>query len=476
MPDEQSPTPRPRFAVPILQPHAGSDEIGQRTLAEVAAALDGLPAGPVDLDVWLESPGGREDAAYRIALLLCHRAETLRFVVLNSARSAATLLTLCADELYMADAAELGPLDAQLSIPRGVTSARDAAKDVDFIQEQAIRLASSAGQQYRRDLQVHASDALEAGTRLAAALIEGLVKAVEPATILDAKNRLRATKRYARRLLRSRYLRRGEPVPAARRQDFLETAERLVYAYPTHDFVIDRVEALQLKLPVRRVDDYPDVVRARTALAEALLSGRRPVELIPLAPLERALVPVQVDSVDVMSGSTQLPRQYESRDPGTPSHGHSLLARTQHGSHAPGSRRPRRRLPAAASHSVTDDDLPVTGAIDLDDSWIWSLEPHLRDSRRGRHAHVDRPLTVSLPDAPPLSASTPLADARSVTSTVPATASLPLIGPLQVAVPAQSRASRRRWSEGQQQRDHAGHLEGLGTRQDERRAVISLPE
>ena len=72
------------------------------------------PKECTEIDVWLDSPGGKANAAYKIALLLRSRAAKLRVVVSDYAKSAATLLVLAADEIYMAGAAELGPLDAQI--------------------------------------------------------------------------------------------------------------------------------------------------------------------------------------------------------------------------------------------------------------------------------------------------------------------------------------------------------------------------
>lgn len=425
MPDEPSARarPRPRYALPILQPHAGSDEIGPRTLAEVTAALDEFgPDARVDLDVWLESPGGCGDAAYRIALLLLDRAEVLRFVVLNSARSAATLMTLSADEIYMADGAELGPLDAQLSIPRGITSARDAAQHAGFLRDQAITLSAEASQRYRQELLVHATDALEAGSRLGAALVTELARALDPAAVLDAENRLAATERYARRLLRSRRLRRLEPLSSAVQQDLKATARRLVRGYPTHEFVIDRREAEQLQLPVRPLSEYEDAAAAREALGDAVRSARRPVELIELAPIPAP------PHLGTPAGPGALPRQADPRDPGVAGSAHQLRTRGHSAAAAAGSRRLRRRASVAVS---AVDDLEATGAIDLDDSWIWSLPAATYDAGRGRHAGW-------------------AADTSTATG-------------------------RGRRSDREEQREDAENLQALRAQQEDRLEVIALP-
>ena len=86
-----------------------------------------------EIDLWLESPGGDAHVSYKIALLLRSYTPKLRVIVPDYAKSAATLLSLAADEIYMARAAELGPLDAQIGYEKeGMTiSALDRARSLE---------------------------------------------------------------------------------------------------------------------------------------------------------------------------------------------------------------------------------------------------------------------------------------------------------------------------------------------------------
>jgi hypothetical protein len=66
------------------------------------------------LDVVLHGRGGVVNAARRIALLLRRSAEHLSFIVPFHCESAATLLTLCGDEIMAGELALFSPIDPQL--------------------------------------------------------------------------------------------------------------------------------------------------------------------------------------------------------------------------------------------------------------------------------------------------------------------------------------------------------------------------
>jgi ClpP class serine protease len=71
-----------------------------------------LPAGP--LDVIIHSPGGSLEATESIVDILRLKFSDIRFFVPNTAKSAATMLALSGDEIFLASSAELGPIDPQI--------------------------------------------------------------------------------------------------------------------------------------------------------------------------------------------------------------------------------------------------------------------------------------------------------------------------------------------------------------------------
>lgn len=94
------------------------NDIDFASVKEVRRQLEASPslrADETEIHLWIDSIGGSADSAYKLACLLRARSRRLVAIVPDYAKSAATLLALAADELFMDDGAELGPLDAQIS-------------------------------------------------------------------------------------------------------------------------------------------------------------------------------------------------------------------------------------------------------------------------------------------------------------------------------------------------------------------------
>jgi hypothetical protein len=69
-----------------------------------------------DLDLLLQSPGGDIDIAEKIIYMCRSSTKSFRVIVAESAKSAATLIALGADEIVMGYISELGPIDPQVSV------------------------------------------------------------------------------------------------------------------------------------------------------------------------------------------------------------------------------------------------------------------------------------------------------------------------------------------------------------------------
>ncbi len=206
------------------------------------------PREEVEVDVWLESAGGDAHTAYKLALILRHVAGHVRVVVPDFAKSAATLLALAGDEIFLGPGAELGPLDGQ--IPEegslsGYMSALNIARAADEVARDAVSLAGSGGALLYNITGLTRAQTLEAMLRFSASFSEPLVRQLDPRLVYSAKQTLRVTARYAERLL-------SRTVPDGSRQ----VAASLVENFPTHGFVIDYEEASRLGLPVRPIVEY----------------------------------------------------------------------------------------------------------------------------------------------------------------------------------------------------------------------------
>ena len=77
------------------------------------------------IDVYLETPGGSGETAEEIARFLHSKFDEVNFVIAGEAKSAGTILVMCANNIYMCSTGSLGPIDAQVKIGRSIVSAHD---------------------------------------------------------------------------------------------------------------------------------------------------------------------------------------------------------------------------------------------------------------------------------------------------------------------------------------------------------------
>jgi len=87
------------------------------------------------LDFIIDSPGGDPNIAEKISVMCRNFCETLRVVVPNSAKSAATMIALSADEIVMGYLSEIGPIDPQIRVvnPQGQITYVPAQSIIDSI-------------------------------------------------------------------------------------------------------------------------------------------------------------------------------------------------------------------------------------------------------------------------------------------------------------------------------------------------------
>jgi Serine dehydrogenase proteinase len=213
--------------------------------------------GPVTL--LLESPGGYAKDAFAIARILCHHAGGFTVVVPSYAKSAATLLSLGAEEIIMGADAEMGPLDAQ----QWDTEREERTSALDEIQA-LERLHSAALEQLDQTMMVMMSGAqkrteimLPIACRFVSDLMKPLLEKIDTVHYAKQSRVLKVAEDYATRLLLPHH---GEAAAA-------EIANRLVNGYPEHGFVIDREEMeglMEVSLkppenvedPIQRIDEF----------------------------------------------------------------------------------------------------------------------------------------------------------------------------------------------------------------------------
>lgn len=78
-----------------------------------------------EIDIYLETPGGRGEAAEEIVKFLRTKFSVVNFIISGEAKSAGTIMALSGDDILMTKTGSLGPIDAQIPIGRTVVSADD---------------------------------------------------------------------------------------------------------------------------------------------------------------------------------------------------------------------------------------------------------------------------------------------------------------------------------------------------------------
>ena len=203
------------------------------------------------VDLWLDSPGGSAREAYKIALLLRSIACRIRVVIPDYAKSAATLLSLVADEIYMGPAAELGPLDVQLDYEKNPgmrVSALDRIGNLNQITEAAREIVLGLGGEVRYKTRLGRAETVSVMADLAASLLKPLVSQVDPTILQQANRMLKEAADYGKRPMLTR-----EDCP---RELAMSLPERLTKDYPTHGYAISIDEAAELGLPVKPIAEY----------------------------------------------------------------------------------------------------------------------------------------------------------------------------------------------------------------------------
>ena len=204
------------------------------------------------IDVLLSSCGGSVEGAYMIARSLRRRFGHVRIYVPHLAKSAATLLSLVADEIVMGPLGELGPMDVQSTLALSAPVSSDASallpfsglKTLDSALRDQLRETTEA---LARATGVRPADIVGHSIDLIAKVYSPIYARVDPVRIGEGSRGLRMGFEYGMRILCRM---RGMSSEHA-----AKIVGKLVHAYPSHDFVIDGEEAMGIGLPVRRANE-----------------------------------------------------------------------------------------------------------------------------------------------------------------------------------------------------------------------------
>ena len=209
--------------------------------------------GRANAVLYLTTYGGDAATAYRITRFLQRRYEKITVIVDSMCKSAGTLIAVGAHTIVMTDRGELGPLDVQIGQQDelyGLQSGLVTIQALETLQEQSfsyfetgfLKLTSRSGGR------ITTRTAAELASSLAGALFGQLYAQLDPMRLGENYRQMLVSREYATRL--------------ARTGNVTELLDRLITSYPSHGFVIDRAEAMNL---------FPDVREA--SASEIALAG-----------------------------------------------------------------------------------------------------------------------------------------------------------------------------------------------------------
>lgn len=236
----------------------------------------------------IDSSGGSAKSAYQLATFFRHYCGRFVALVPRSAKSAATLLAIGADEIILGNYGELGPVDAQVRDGGGYVPTLDRVKalerlhasalealdrtmvlltlrsreDVDKLLPRALDFAAALSQPYLQNTDMveytRMSRVLKIGEDYASRLLARLYDNQESNQTRGYRNP-RGSDQKARTAAEDTSFEEelsGDYTHPGRRKARL-IAQHLTSAYPDHAFAIDRDEAKRIGL---QVYDPPDDV------------------------------------------------------------------------------------------------------------------------------------------------------------------------------------------------------------------------
>ena len=196
----------------------------------------------------IQSYGGSPYSAVAIMNVLNERFGKILTIVPKYAKSAATLMALGTDEIYMGERSALGPLD--LPIEHHKDGSRISALDViNTTTSMAGLVESIAKDRYKfyRDREVSKLEASKLALASATEFLNPIIAQVDPYHLQKAHRELRIGAWYAIDMLVSRMMKND--VSKA-----VKTAQKLVHDFPAHEYSIYSEDAEHmLGLAVKKI-------------------------------------------------------------------------------------------------------------------------------------------------------------------------------------------------------------------------------
>lgn len=210
------------------------------------------------LDLFLHSPGGFLNAAYKYVRICRQYANEFNVIIPVQAKSAATAICLGADNIVMTSVAELGPLDPVVQHPYK-SEIRVPARVIQDYFNFLKRISSTTEQ-----------PVIDIDTK------KVLAAQLDPYLIGNFESELESSKQIARLLLKEYSMK------AKKEEEIEKVVEQLTTYYASHAFVIDRQMVEDLGLKVVRPESTTDLdkdLRVLYMIYRAFMQENRIVKL-----------------------------------------------------------------------------------------------------------------------------------------------------------------------------------------------------
>lgn len=227
------------------------------------------------LDLFLLSPGGFAEQAFNMARWCRNYSEKFNVIIPYYAKSAATLLSLGADELLMGISSELGPIDPQIRIPDEYGR---------MIQVSAVSIKDALG----------VIEELTGGDQAKALKYMPLIERIDLKVLGQHERAIQSAKQYAAELLKMSSLLKDknaevEGEDGKKTRKYEKIAHQLTLGFYSHGYAIGVAKAKELEFnvlsPVDKTLDqelwkviwrlhkmYDDMIK--NARSERLLHGK----------------------------------------------------------------------------------------------------------------------------------------------------------------------------------------------------------
>lgn len=215
------------------------------------------------LSVLLKSQGGYATATYKLILALRNCADDIEVLVPDYAKSAATFFCLGSDMIYMGQAGELGPLDPQVIDRTGSArpvSALETFKGLEHLLNHSLQAFDAIVELLLERAHLDVPVAIKNAEPLFAAIASPLYKNVDLQKLSEFGRYLAEIEQYALRvMLRWGYKNQMDTDPGK----ISWIVHRLVWEYPSHEFVIDLEEAQAIGLNANLLDSSSEEISKR---------------------------------------------------------------------------------------------------------------------------------------------------------------------------------------------------------------------